>query len=246
MKKQVERWRPIIPVPKRLVMWGAADQCRVNRPILASMGCEIAALVDDTPNRESPFPDLPLLYGWEGMISWLSEHNPAEIGFVIAIGNPYGHIRCRLHDKLSAVGLRAISFADPTALICCSATVYEGLQAMPMAIIHNDAIVHRQCIVNTRALVEHDCVLEEGVEIGPGAVLCGRVYVGANTWIGAGATIRPRVRIGRDAIIGAGAVVVSDIPDGVVAVGVPAQPVPGSNTASAQARLKQRNEMDAF
>ena len=41
---------------------------------------------------------------------------------------------------------------------------------------------------------------------------------GANSWIGAGAVIRPRVRIGRNAIVGIGAAVVTDIPDGAVAV----------------------------
>ena len=96
---------------------------------------------------------------------------------------------------------------------------------MPGAIVHNEAVIGRQCILNTRSLVEHDCVLEEGVEIGPGATLAGRVHVGANTWIGTGASVRPRIRIGRNSIVGAGAVVVSDIPDDVIAVGVPAKPM---------------------
>jgi sugar O-acyltransferase (sialic acid O-acetyltransferase NeuD family) len=105
---------------------------------------------------------------------------------------------------------------------------------MPLACVHNEARIGRQCIVNTRALVEHDCVLEDGVEIGPAAVLCGRVFVGANTWIGAGATILPRLRIGANAIIGAGSVVASDIPDGAVAVGVPARVRSLGATPSAQ------------
>jgi len=236
---RTDRWRSIAHARTRLVMWGASDQCRVNRPILESMGCEIVALVDDTPKGESLVHGLPLLRSWEELNAWASKENPALLGFVIAIGNPYGHIRCHLHDRLNSVGFECVSFADSTALICRSAKIHDGLQVMPMALIHGNTIVHRQCIINTKALVEHDCVLEEGVEVGPGAVLCGRVHVGANSWIGAGATVRPRVRIGRDSIIGAGAVVVSDIPDGVVAVGVPARPVPGSTTASAQARLKQ-------
>jgi serine acetyltransferase len=35
----------------------------------------------------------------------------------------------------------------------------------------------------------------------------------------------PRIRIGKDAIVGAGAVVISDVPDGVTVVGVPARPI---------------------
>jgi UDP-perosamine 4-acetyltransferase len=94
---------------------------------------------------------------------------------------------------------------------------------MPAAILHSDVEIGDQCIINTRALVEHDCVLEDGVEIGPGAVLCGRVHIGKNSWIGANATIKQRLIIGENSIIGAGSVVVTDIPSNVVAVGVPAK-----------------------
>ena len=232
MSLSVSRWATVVPERIHLVMWGAADQARVNRPILQDMGCEVVALVDDTPDFESPFVDVPLFNGWKEFSAWIVTQNASSLGFVVAIGNPYGHVRCSLHDRLTAAGLTAVSFADPTALICRSAVIGEGLQVMPMAIIHNDAVVHRQCLVNSRALVEHDCVLEEGVEIGPGAILCGRVHVGANSWVGAGATIRPRIRIGRNSIVGAGAVVVSDVPDDVVVVGVPARPISSRSFSS--------------
>lgn len=206
-------------------MWGAGDQGRVNCPILETLGCELVTLVDDTPGLTPPFANVPLLRGQAEFEQWLGSQGGARFGFVVAIGNPYGDVRCRLHDVLCGLGLEPISFADPTALVCASARLGPGLQVMPGAIIHNEVAVGRQCIVNTRSLVEHDCVLEEGVEIGPGATLCGRVHVGAHTWIGAGSVVRQRIRIGRNVIIGAGSVVVSDIPDDVTAFGAPAAPV---------------------
>lgn len=206
-------------------MWGGGDQGRVNWHILQSLGCEIVAFVDDTPGLKSPFPSTPLFAGWKELEPWLQEQDVSTLGFIAAIGNPYGHVRCRLHDLLSGSGMMPVSFADPTALLCRTLKFGPGLQVMAHAIAHNDAVIGRQCLLNTRSLVEHDCVLEDGVEIGPGAVLCGRVHVGAFTWIGAAATVRPRVTIGRNAIVGAGSVVVSDIPDNVVAYGVPAKPV---------------------
>jgi sugar O-acyltransferase (sialic acid O-acetyltransferase NeuD family) len=216
-------------------MWGGGDQGRVNRPILDSLGCELAAVIDDTPGLTSPFAGVPLLAGWDGFTRWHADWSGGRLGFVVAIGNPYGHVRLRLHERLATTGLEPASFADATSLLCRSATLGPGLQVMAHAIVHNDAVIGRQCILNTRCLVEHDCVLGDGVEVGPGAVLCGRVRVGAHSWIGAGATIRPRVTIGRNAIVGAGSVVVTDIPDGVVAVGVPARPLPGRSTVSADA-----------
>ncbi|MDQ6964024.1 MAG: NeuD/PglB/VioB family sugar acetyltransferase [Mariprofundales bacterium] len=217
------RWRRVVVSCRRLVSWGGADQCRVNYPILTQLGCELVALVDDTPDMNSPFKGVPIYIGEHGLDALLDIVNGEELGFVVAIGNPYGHVRMLRHALLKKRGLVPVSFADPTALICNTACYGDGLQVMPGAIIHNDVTIGTQCIINTRALVEHDCVLHSGVEIGPGAVLCGRVCVGKHSWIGANATVRPRINIGDNVIVGAGAVVVTDIPSNVVVAGVPAK-----------------------
>ena len=219
----INRWNRITIARKRLVMWGASDQCRVNYPILTQLGCRVEAIIDDTPGKRSPFATVPIYQGFQGLDTFLQESTFADFGFVIAIGNPFGDVRLRLHALMLRHCLTPVSFADPTALICRTARIGPGLQAMPNCIVHNEVVIGLQCIINTRSLVEHDCVLEDGVEIGPGAVLCGRVHVGANTWIGANATVRQRVKIGSNTIIGAGSVVITDIPRNSVAVGVPAK-----------------------
>lgn len=50
-----------------------------------------------------------------------------------------------------------------------------------------------------------------------------KVKIGKGVWIGSNATICPGVEIGDYSVIGAGAVVTKDIPEKVVAVGVPAK-----------------------
>jgi acetyltransferase-like isoleucine patch superfamily enzyme len=49
------------------------------------------------------------------------------------------------------------------------------------------------------------------------------ITLGENVWLGAGVTILDGVTIGCDVVVGAGAVVTADLPDGVVAAGVPAR-----------------------
>lgn len=224
----IQRWAKVDIAHKNLIMWGASDQCRVNYHILKSLDCHIKALIDDTPDKRSPFEGVPIYMGEEGLEYFLKTSQPKDLGFVVAIGNPFGNMRMKLHYILKNKNLEPVSFADPTALICKTAIYGEGLQVMPAAVILNEVRIGNQCIINTRALVEHDCILKDGVEIGPGAVLCGRVHVGVNSWIGANATIRPRVVIGDNTIVGAGAVVVSDVPSNVVTVGVPAKVIRGN------------------
>lgn len=48
------------------------------------------------------------------------------------------------------------------------------------------------------------------------------VAIGGDTWVGAKATITKGVRIGRSCVVAANAVVTRDVPDGHVALGVPA------------------------
>lgn len=51
------------------------------------------------------------------------------------------------------------------------------------------------------------------------------VTIEDGVWIGAGAIVVPGVIIGKNEVIGAGSVVSRDVPQGVVAVGVPAIPI---------------------
>jgi acetyltransferase-like isoleucine patch superfamily enzyme len=52
---------------------------------------------------------------------------------------------------------------------------------------------------------------------------CKDIILSDDVWIGANAAILPGVHVGRHSVIGAGVVVTKDIPDFVVAVGVPAK-----------------------
>lgn len=47
------------------------------------------------------------------------------------------------------------------------------------------------------------------------------IHIGKNCWIGAGSVVVPGVSIGDNVVIGAGSVVTRDIPDNVIAYGVP-------------------------
>lgn len=51
----------------------------------------------------------------------------------------------------------------------------------------------------------------------------GSIIVDDDVWLGHGAVVLDGVRIGKGAVIGSGAVVSRDIPDGAIAVGVPAR-----------------------
>jgi acetyltransferase EpsM len=142
---------------------------------------------------------------------------------VLAIGD--NRRRLELAALWEKRGVAWGTLVHPAAVLMPSATLGVGTVVFPQALVNTDADVGRHVIVNSGALVEHDSVLEDGCSISPGVSMGGRVHIGRGTFVSAGVTIAPRIRIGSGVIIGAGAVVVDDLPDGILAYGVPARVV---------------------
>lgn len=165
---------------------------------------------------------------------------------------------------------------DPRARVADSATVWhlaqiregadigEGCVIGRGAYVDHGVAVGRNSKIQNYALVYAPAILEEGVFIGPAAVLTNDMYPrsiesdgslkGADDWeaagvkvrrgasIGARAVILPGVEIGAWALIAAGAVVIHDVPDHALVAGVPARQVGWAGTSGR--RLEPRD--DAF
>lgn len=140
---------------------------------------------------------------------------------VVAVGD--NAARVQIGRRLQAVGYHLPPLTHPSAVVALDATLGDGTIVCANAVIGAGASVGEHVLINTAASVDHESVLGTGVHVSPGAHLGGRVAVGEESWVGIGAVVRDRIRIGARSVIGAGAAVVTDIPDGVVAYGVPAR-----------------------
>uniref|UniRef100_UPI0025DF9B91 serine O-acetyltransferase n=1 Tax=Thiocapsa sp. TaxID=2024551 RepID=UPI0025DF9B91 len=79
-------------------------------------------------------------------------------------------------------------------------------------------------IISGDAVFGDDCVVRNGVTVGlRHRGVRGAPVIGDRVDIGAGAKVLGPIRIGNDVAIGANAVVIRDVPDGCLAVGVPAR-----------------------
>lgn len=86
----------------------------------------------------------------------------------------------------------------------------------------DDSIIEEHVKINDLSKIAHNVLIGRNTLI-IGAKISGSVIVGANCWIAPGVTIRNKVSIGSGAMIGTGSVVVSNIPENVVAYGNPAK-----------------------
>jgi serine O-acetyltransferase len=84
-------------------------------------------------------------------------------------------------------------------------------------IVHGGMIsIHPDAIIGDRVGIMHGVTL--GTNMGPGAPV-----IGDDVFIGCQASILGRVKIGNGARIAANSLVITDVPSGAVAVGVPAR-----------------------
>jgi sugar O-acyltransferase (sialic acid O-acetyltransferase NeuD family) len=137
--------------------------------------------------------------------------------------------RKRLFDAGIALGLSPETLIHPTAVVSKFARVDKGAQLLPACIVNSGVSIGHNVIINSGAVIEHDCVIKDHVHIASGATLSGTVTIGESAHVGAGATIRQCLHIGNGAIVGVGSVVVKDVPDGDVVIGVPAKPLRKKN-----------------
>jgi UDP-N-acetylbacillosamine N-acetyltransferase len=212
-------------VPPRLpiVVWGASWHARVVAEIIVQdPRFSLLGFLDDV----SQASETAVLGGWPVLGGRERFARLSEEGVrTVALGFGNDAARLALAESLLGEGLSLPYLVHPAASVSASATLGAGTVVAAGAIVGPGASLGRACIVNTGAIVEHDCRIDDGAHVGPGACMGGLVAVGRCAWIGVGASVRDRVRIAPRALVGTGAAVVSDIPEAMVAIGVPARAI---------------------
>ena len=126
-------------------------------------------------------------------------------------------------------------------------TIGSGTKVGPFVEVQKRSSIGSRCKISSHSFICEGVTIEDEVFIGHGVVFTNELYPRATTeggalqteadWlvvptlvrrgasIGSNATIVAGVTIGRGAMVGAGAVVTRDIPDGALALGVPARVV---------------------
>ena len=198
-----------------LVLFGSGGHGKVIVDAALCAQMHVAFIIDDKPSVDNL---LGVRVVSTSTIKWCSLLN---FRFLVMVGA--NQVRERVFQQLKQRGGLPKNIIHPRATVAYSATLKKGTAICAGAIINPDAVIGDNCIINTSATVDHDCVIGDHVHLCPGVHLAGTVTVGNGTMIGTGAVVLPGIHIGAGCMIGAGAVVNRDLPEGVIAFGVPAK-----------------------
>lgn len=157
---------------------------------------------------------LPVL----GDESWIAARR--HVGVLLGLGLP--SVRAAVVRRLAALELVFPSVIDPSAVVGRDVVVGRGVMICANATVTTGVQLGDFSLVNFGATVGHDCRIGAWSSVSPGANLSGFTVLGEGVDLGAGAVTIPGKTIGQWSVIGAGAVVTRNIPDNVMAAGVPA------------------------
>ncbi len=206
-----------VPLPTLVIGAGGHARVLISLMRLAGELAPVGILDDDETRWGEEYDGVTIL----GSTSLLSEHPRAAEACAIGIGR--NSVRARFFELARQYGYRLPPLIHPSAVVAADVSLPAGIQLLANSVVNPGTTLGENVILNTGAQADHDNRIASHVHLHPAAILAGGVRIGEFTYIGTNAAVNPYLSIGARSMIGSGSMVIKDIPDGVMAFGVPAR-----------------------
>ena len=103
----------------------------------------------------------------------------------------------------------------------------DNVEIGPYTVIHRGTMaetkISNNCKIGAKNNIGHNCFIGENTVFAVGAILNGGVLIGKNCWISSGVMIKHYTKITNDVVLGMGTMVLKDIMESGIYVGIPAK-----------------------
>ena len=200
----------------KLLIIGASGHGKVVADIAVKMNKWTTIEFLDSNTTIKTVMGLNVIGTSEDMLNYIGEYE-------IFVGIGDNAIRRKIFENLKSAGATIPTLVHPNAVIGSEVSIDSGTVVMAGVVINCSTNIGQGCIINTGASVDHDNLIGDFVHVSPGARLAGTVKVSEGSWLGIASVVSNNINIDSSCIIGAGSVVVKDIKECGVYIGVPAR-----------------------
>lgn len=206
---------------KTIIIIGAGS---VGGHIAANLGSyhlenyDLLGFLDDDPAKiGKTFTGYPIL----GNIEHLA-NLPKNVELIIGIAFP--SMKTSIIKRLSKIGKYNFpALTAKTAWISNKVSINQGVIIYPGCTINYGTAIDDFVVMNMNCAVGHDCKIGAFSSLAPGVNLAGHTNLGIAVDMGIGAATKQCVAIGNNSTIGGQSMVIKNIPENSVAVGIPAK-----------------------
>ena len=146
-----------------------------------------------------------------------------DCAFLFGIAFP--KIKHKIVNKLAHLNLEYINYISPNAYVSEGINIGKGVIIYPNSFVDHHCSIGDFVTINACCSVGHDCKLSNYVTLAPNVALAGYTQCLESSDIGIGAKTRQNAIVGKGAIVGGQAMVINNIPDTSVVVGIPAKQI---------------------
>jgi sugar O-acyltransferase (sialic acid O-acetyltransferase NeuD family) len=152
--------------------------------------------------------------------NWFDE-NSEKIQVVITPSDPKD--REKTYEKIKNKNIEFPNIIHPSVIMSDSVTLSQGIVIQAGCLLAADAKISEFALINLDCTVGHDTQIKKFVTISPGCHIAGNNIIQKNAYLGSGVVTKEKISIGSNSVIGAGSVIINDIRENSLAVGIPAK-----------------------
>ena len=194
----------------RDILWTIKDINKISKKY------EILGFLDDNHSLHGKILDEVKVLGG---IDWFKNNKKRGLNCIVAVAD--SKIRKKITKELEKLNIEFPTVIHPSVTFSSFKHIGKGVIIQAGCVFAPNTQINDHVQINLDSTIGHNTILENFVTITTGVHIGGDNKIGEGTFFGSGSVTIEKISVGKYCIIGAGTVIIDNIPEKSMYVGVP-------------------------